>query len=156
MAFAGKLLPRKGVAPSFDALAQSIVRDVHPRTLLEQLVAAGTISVDGDVVTLIAESYQPLAGSADQIAYLARNGGDFLSAATDNIISDGDGHFERAAHYDGLSGDAVAHLDARFRKGQMALLQKISHEAARLQEKSPGSQRFRAGGYFYSPTKGDS
>lgn len=28
-------LPRQGAAPSFEALAQSVTRDVHPRSLLD-------------------------------------------------------------------------------------------------------------------------
>ncbi len=140
-----KVLARK----AFDALAANVRKDVHPKTLLAQLVDAGTVSVTGDQVTLIKTSYQPAAGSDDQLAYLAANGADFLEAATQNITDDA-GFFERAAHFNHLSPDAVTELAALFEARQMALLEEVAERARTLQTQSPGAQRFRAGGYFYS------
>lgn len=134
---------------AFDALASDIRRDVHPRTMLEQLVDAGTVRVQADVVTLLTDTYQPLPGSADQLDYLGRNGADFLNAATANVMQDPAPFFERAAHYNQLSAEAVATLEADYRAGQSALLQDISAKAAALQGSDPGTYRFRAGAYFY-------
>ena len=39
-------MPRLGPAPSFEALAQSVTRDVHPRTLLDELCRLGLARVD--------------------------------------------------------------------------------------------------------------
>lgn len=148
--FAGVALPRSGGEISFDSLAQTIRRDVHPRTMLEQLTLAETVALDADgLVHLRQQSYQPLAGSEDQMAYLADNAHDFLSAATQNILSDPPPFFERAVHYNRLTPEAVAELNHIFRVGQMALLVKLSEAAARL-GKDTGHQRFRAGGYFYT------
>jgi Family of unknown function (DUF6502) len=149
--FAGRDLDRAGPDDSFETLALGIRRDVHPRTMIDQLVEAGTISITEDGrLRLQQTSYQPLAGSEAQLDYLADNAGDFLTAATENILSDKAPHFERAAHFNRLSAKAVAKLEADFRQGEMALLQKIAAEASDLQRHSPGSHRFRAGGYFYS------
>jgi hypothetical protein len=148
--FDGRPLPRSGGTISFEGLAQSIRRDVHPRTMLEQLILAGTVKLDAqDRVHLRQQSYQPLAGSDDQLAYFADNAGDFLTAATQNILSDPAPFFERAVHYNGLTLDAVAELDGIYRVGQMELLVKLSIEAARLSS-TPGPKRFRAGGYFFA------
>ncbi|HEX7441148.1 MAG TPA: DUF6502 family protein, partial [Caldimonas sp.] len=51
---APKLLPRQGPAPSFESLAQSVTRDVHPRSLLEELSRLGLARLDplGDLVEL--------------------------------------------------------------------------------------------------------
>jgi hypothetical protein len=147
---AGRALPRIGPEGSFEALARSIRRDVHPRTMLEQLLAAGTIRVGDDgLVHLLADSYQPVAGSEAQIAYLADNAGDFLNAATENTLAPAAPFFERAAHFNQLSAHAVLTLDKTFRAGQMALLTELGREAARLQDTAPGPYRFRAGGFFY-------
>lgn len=148
--FAGRDLPRKGEG-SFDLLAQSIRRDVHPKTMLTQLCEAGTavLTAEGQV-HLAQTSYQPRAGGAEQLDYLATNGGDFLKAAVANILTDPPPFFERAVHYNQLSVEAVASLDAEFRAGQMALLLAINTRAARLQRTMPGNRRFRAGGYFYA------
>lgn len=148
----GRPLPRSGDG-SFDALAAQIRKDVHPKTLLEQLVAAGTVEVKGEEVTLCTASYQPLPGSDDQLAYLTANGGDYLAAATANVLTAPAPFFERAVHYNQLSPQAVDTLDAAFRERQAKLLQDINDMAARLQDTSPGQARFRAGGYFYSEGK---
>lgn len=149
--YAGAAIPRAGDAPSFEALAWEVRRDVHPRTLLDALVAAGTVELDGDTVHLRATSYQPLARSEDQMAYLARNMGDHLQAATVNVTSDDAPFFERAAHFSGLSQAQVAELDAMFRARQMALLEDLGARAAEMKKLPDGARtyRFRAGGYFY-------
>lgn len=137
----------------FDALAEGIRRDVHPATLLAQLGDAGTVAVQGDHLRLLSHSYQPLPGSAAQLDYLARNGGDFLNAATANVITQPAPFFERAVHYDGLSKDAVAELEAAYEAAQMQVLEAINAQAAALQASAPGTTRFRAGGYFYKETE---
>lgn len=147
--YGGKPLPRTGDAPSFEALANAVSRDVHPRSMLDPLITAGTVSLGADdVVRLHATSYQPRAGSEEQIGYLADNAGDFLTLSVANVLEAAP-FFERAAHYNGLSSEAVAELEAIFREGQMALLQRIGRDAAALQKAQPGAHRFRAGGYFY-------
>lgn len=149
--FGGRDLDRAGSGDSFEALALGIRRDVHPRTMMDQLVEAGTISVTDDGrLRLLQSSYQPLAGSEAQLDYFADNAGDFLSAATENILSAKAPFFERAAHFNQLSPEAVAKLEADFRNGEMALLQRIAAEASDLQRQSPGTHRFRAGSYFYA------
>ncbi len=149
----GQPLPRSGPAPSFEALAQTVRRDVHPRTMLDTLLAAGTVALsdDGQEVRLIQPSYQPLAGSDDQLAYLSRNLGDHAQAAAENVQGADPPHFERAVHYTGLTEAQVAELSARFAAAEMALFQEISQTAARMKEENatPGPRRFRAGGYFY-------
>jgi hypothetical protein len=146
-------LPRNGPAPSFEALALAVRRDVHARSMLDALQAAGTVALseDGQVVRLVQPSYQPLAGSEDQLAYLSRNLGDHAAAAAENVQSSAPPHFERAIHYGGLTAAQVQALDAQFRQGQMALMQDISARAAAMKRGNaePGTRRFRAGAYFY-------
>lgn len=145
----GKPLLRNGET-SFASLAASIRKDVHPRTLLEQLIAAGTVEIREDMAHLVVHSYQPLAGSEGQLAYLAANGGDYLCAGVANITQTPAPYFERAAHFNQLSAEAVTELDALYREKQMAVLAEVAEAAMRLQETSQGTRRFRAGGYFYS------
>jgi hypothetical protein len=146
-------LPKTGPGATFETLAQAVRRDVHARTMLDALAAAGTVrlSSDGQTVHLVQGSYQPLAGSEDQIAYLARNLGDHAQAAVDNVQGEGPLHFERAVHYSGLTDAQVTELAARFAAAQMALLQDISQTAAAMKRsnQAPGAKRFRAGGYFF-------
>ena len=145
-------LPRSGPAPSFEALAWAVRRDVHPRTMLDALLASGTVTLDpsGQDVRLEQTSYQPLAGSEDQLAYLTRNLGDHLSTATDNVLGLGPPQFERSVHYSGLDALAMVALAERHRKGQMELFEDLSARAAALKRGSaPGTLRFRAGAYLH-------
>lgn len=151
-------LPKNGAAPSFEALARIVRRDVHPRTMLDTLLATGTIAINEDdqTIALIKSFYQPLAGTEDQLAYLANNFGDHLSAATDNVLGKIPPHFERAVHYTGLSSAQIEELKADFDTGQMALLEQLSQKAAAMKKLPSGeaTDRFRAGGYFYHTSQG--
>lgn len=152
------VLAKNGDAPSFEALARIVRRDVHPRTMLDTLQATGTVKItDDQTVQLLQTSYQPLAGSEDQLAYLANNAGDHLNAATDNVLGQTPPHFERAVHYTQLSADQIVELKAEFDAGQMALLERLSQKAAGMKKlPSEGTQdRFRAGGYFYHTSEGE-
>lgn len=143
-------LPRQGPAPSFDALAASVRTDVHPRTMLDALVAAGTVEVQEGTVVLRQTSYQPMAGSEEQLTYLAQNVADHLEAARVNVGAVAAPHYERAVHYSHLSEAALAELDTLYRAKQQAVLEQINARAAELQPDERGPYRFRAGGYFYS------
>ena len=112
--YKGRDLPKNGPEPSFEALAFDIRRDVHARTMLDALLSAGTVTLTpDDHVHLAQTSYQPLAGSEDQLAYLTRNMGDHLMAATDNVLGAAAPHFERAVHYGGLTEEPGRHPACR-------------------------------------------
>lgn len=105
-------LPRQGVAPSFEALAQSVTRDVHPRTLLDELCRLNLVRLDTatDTVHLQAESFVPRGDWARMVGFLGQNVGDHLRAATANVLGDGQQHFEQAIHADELSEHSIATL----------------------------------------------
>ncbi len=149
-------LPRSGPAPSFEALARAVRQDVHPRSLLDLLLAAGTVTLDDqDRVHLVARAYAPGGGSPEQLAYLADNLSDHGAAAVANVLSDA-GFFDRALHYDGLTDAQVAALSAAFAAEQMDLLRRFNDRAAALQsEDGTGPARIRFGGYAYSERRRD-
>ncbi|MEM6637892.1 MAG: DUF6502 family protein [Pseudomonadota bacterium] len=157
---APRALPRAGPAPSFEALAARVRRDVHPRSMLETLIAAGTVGLDadGETTTLAAHSFQPLAGSEDQLDYLSANLGDHLSAATDNVLGAAPPWFERAVHYTALTGDQIDTLRSFHARGQMALLEDLSRQAAAMKadavDDPDARHRFRAGAYFFGTDEG--
>ena len=144
---AGAPLPRSGREVSFDALARRIRKDIHPRTSLDALLAAGTVGLEGDTVRLLKPAYVPLEGSDDQLRYLGQNVGDHLAVAVGNVLGE---HMspELAVHYDGLSDAAIEALREMWRDRMGAVLQEVNARALALQEESPGGGRFRAGGYF--------
>lgn len=98
-------LPRLGPAPSFESLAQTVTRDKHPRSLLEELLRLGLATHDAatDRVTLARESFVPSGDRERMDGFLGANVGDHLAAAVENVLGDGRRHFEQAMFADGLS-----------------------------------------------------
>lgn len=99
------VLPRQGPMPSFEALAQSVTRDVHPRTLLDELCRVKLTEHDGasDTVRVLREAFVPQGDWARMIAFLGDNVGDHLRAASANVLDEGQQHLEQAIYADELS-----------------------------------------------------
>ncbi len=105
-------LPRLGPAPSFESLAQAVTRDMHPRSLLEEMRRLGYArqDEDDDHVALQTESAVPRGDRARMDQFLGANVGDHLSAAVANVLGDGRQHFEQALFADGLSEQSLQAL----------------------------------------------
>ena len=105
-----KPLARSGPAPSFEALAQSVTRDVHPRTLLEELCRLHLARHDlgTDTVQLLQEAFVPHGDWARMVGFLGDNVGDHLRAATANVLGDGGQELEQAIFADELSSQSLA------------------------------------------------
>ncbi|MDP3820055.1 MAG: DUF6502 family protein [Burkholderiales bacterium] len=116
-------LPRQGPAPSFEALVQAVTRDVHPRSLLDELSRLGLARLDGDTVHLVTDAvYVPEGDTARMLAYLGSNVGDHLRAAVANVVSEKPPHFEQAVSADGLSPASLAAFEQIVRTQWKALL----------------------------------
>lgn len=145
--FDGAPLARRGPGASFEVLARRIRKDIHPRTSLDALVAAGTVALEGDSVVLKKHAHVPMEGSDELIRYLGMNVGDHLEVAVGNVLGDPPS-YELAVHYDGLSEAAVQSLRDVWRERMAPVMQEVNAKALELQNQSPGDGRFRAGGYF--------
>jgi Family of unknown function (DUF6502) len=111
---APRVLPRLGAAPSFETLAQAVTRDVHPRSLLDELLRLKLAALDeaADTVTLLREGFVPRGDRTRMLGFLADNVGDHLGASVDNVLADGSRHFEQALFADGLSAQSVRQMRA--------------------------------------------
>ncbi len=111
---APRVLPRLGPKPSFESLAQEVTRDVHPRSLLDELVRLGLAEFDeaADTVRLAREGFVPRGDQARMLGFLSENVGDHLAAAVDNVVQGGRRHFEQAVFADGLSEASIAAVRA--------------------------------------------
>lgn len=107
-----RALPRLGPAPSFESLAQSVTRDMHPRSLLEELIRLGLAEHDepSDRVSLNRAAFVPKGDEARMVGFMAANLGDHFNAAVDNVLAVGKEHFEQAIYADGLSDASLARL----------------------------------------------
>lgn len=150
-------LPRQGDAPSFETLAQSVTRDVHPRSLLDELLRLGLATHDtaGDSVALVSNAFVPRGDTERMLAYLGHNVGDHLSAAVANVLGDGRQNFEQAVFADELSSQSIntvrESIEAQWRALCASLVPQLNelidadHAAGR-----PQNQRLRVGLFSYS------
>ncbi len=119
------MLPRQGAAPSFETLAQAVTRDVHPRSLLDELVRLGLARWDEskDTVNLQRQTFVARGDQVRQLGYLGDNVGDHLRAAVENVLGGTDGlHFEQAVFADGLSAESIASVRPAVHAQWQALL----------------------------------
>jgi hypothetical protein len=102
-------LPRAGLAPSFEALAASVTRDVHPRSLLAELIRLRTVAhdPDSDRLTVLEEAFVPRTDWPRMVGFLGTNVGDHLRAAVTNVLGTGTEHFEQALLADEMSPESI-------------------------------------------------
>ncbi len=120
-------LPRQGPAPSFESLAQGVTRDVHPRSLLDEMVRLGVAAHDAerDTVRLLREAFVPTGDGARMLQVLAANVGSHFDAAVDNVLADGRRHFEQAIFADGLTEASIDEVRGLIQDQWHALLQAL-------------------------------
>jgi Family of unknown function (DUF6502) len=150
-----KALPRQGPAPSFEALAQSVTRDVHPRSLLDELCRLGLARLDGDTVHLEHDSFVPRGDTGRMLGFLGSNVGDHLQAAVANVLSESPPHLEQAVFADGLSPASLEAFRHLMRAQWKALLDAAVPALQQLIDADraagrPQDQRVRVGLYTYS------
>lgn len=139
-----RTLPRVGAAPSFEELAQSVTRDVHPRSLLDELIRLGLAVHDEkrDRVRLCREAFVPRGDAARMLGFLGSNVGDHLAGAVQNVLGSGNRHFEQALFADGLTEESVERLrplvSAQWRSLRASLVPAI--EAMLEAERAAGSK----------------
>lgn len=122
------VLPRLGPTPSFEALAQAVTRNVHARSLLDELCRLGVAQwhVEDDTVALLREAYVPRNDEAQSLAFLGDNVGDHLHAAVQNVLGgEQRPHLEQAIFASGLSAAAIASLRPVVLAQWQALLQAL-------------------------------
>lgn len=150
-------LPRMGPAPSFEALAQSVTKDVHPRALLEELQRLGLVRLNPveDEVELRESAFVPRGDRLRMLELLAANTSDHLRAAVDNVLGSRREHLEQAVFADELSRVSLQVLSTQIKDEWQALmarllptLENLIAEDARLGRQQ--DQRVRIGLYAYT------
>jgi hypothetical protein len=154
------VLPRQGPAPSFEALAASVTRDVHPRSLLDDLVRLKLARWDeaSDTVRVIADAFVPRDDWDRMLGYLGGNVGDHLHAAVDNVLGDRPQQMEQSIQAHGLSADSLAdmrlQINAQWRQLTTSVVPHLQRliEADEAQAEKAGTQppqgRLRLGLYM--------
>ncbi|MCJ2020371.1 MULTISPECIES: DUF6502 family protein [unclassified Methylobacterium] len=141
-------------APSFETLVAGVTRDLRPRAILDEWLDRGLAFTDPqDRIVLAEAAYVPRGDGAEgpQLYYFGRNLHDHIAASVANIVGDKPRFLERAVHYDGLSKELAAKLEARAREIAMEALQQANREAhAACQTDPGGDHRWNFGLYVYA------
>ncbi len=138
-------LPRLGPLPSFESLAQAVTRDVHPRSMLGELVRLGLVSVDEvtDTITLVRDAFVPRDDVVRMARLLGDNVGDHLAGAVANVLGDGQQHLEQAIFADGLSQDSLTAFRALAKAQWQSLRQAMIPALQQLVDADESSGRVR-------------
>jgi hypothetical protein len=150
-------IARLGAAPSFEALANMVTKDVHPRSLLAEMIRLDLVAVDAqsDQVALVKSAFVPSGNWSHLVGLLGANVGDHLQAAVDNVLGQGTEHFEQALFADELSlasVQAARPLIARFWRDMMTRLGPQLHAlmAADAAAGRPCDQSIKVGLYTWT------
>lgn len=150
-----RVLKRQGRAPSFESLAQTITRDVHPRSLLDELLRLkmAVRDVENDTVELTRDAFVPHGDRARMLQYLGQNVGDHLAGAVDNVLADGSRHFEQAVYAEGLSEASVReawqHIGELWKDLLGALVPALEGKVERDRPRDGATRRLRLGLYTF-------
>lgn len=151
-----RVLPRQGPAPSFETLAQAVTRDVHPRSLLDELCRLGMARWDeaGDTVSMSFEVFVPRGDRVRMLGFLGDNVGDHLRAAVANVLGETPMQFEQAIFADGLTAASIAAVQPQVSAHWQSLLSALvpaleASVAADAGAQPPPQGRLRVGLYMY-------
>lgn len=152
-----RAVPRQGPPVSFESLAQSVTKDVHPRTLLEELLRLGLARLDEatDTVQLLRETFVPTGDEARMFGFLGANVGDHLRGAVANVLAQGPRNVEQALFADGLSSNSVAELRPLVAQQWQAVARSLVPLVQRFIDADviagrTADQRLRVGLYMYA------
>ena len=146
--------PRPLSREAFEALVESISKDVRARTILDEWLRLGYVEVDDeDLLHLRADAFIP-SGEFDELAfYFGRNLHDHLAAAGENLLGAPDPHLERAVYYPGFSAESVRELEQLARQQAQQALHTLNKAMQARLERDRGRgdavHRFCFGVYSY-------
>lgn len=158
-----RVLPRQGAAPSFESLAQSVTRDVHPRSLLEEMCRLGLVRLDddSDTVELLRDRLVPQGDQRRLYQFLGSNVGDHFSAAVANVLSpDKPRHLEQAVFADEMSAEAINAARPLIAEQWQRVMRELGPQLTALidqdnRENRESTQRLRVGMYAFAAPNGE-
>jgi hypothetical protein len=147
--------PSRGGAESFAALVEKVSKNVRPRSVLDELLRLGVVTVDeSDNVHLVTHGFVPGNEIDAKAFYFGESAHDHLAAGAHNLSGAKPAWLERSVYYDELSPAAVTELQGKSERLSMQVLQEINREGMALEAKDPPSagqrMRMRLGVFFYA------
>lgn len=157
-----KPLPRNasdGGDASFESLVRSIKKDVHPRSVFEDMHRQGLIALDSKGrVKLIQNAFVPKQDLAQMLHFLGANVGAHLSTAVHNTLGHVPEFLEQSVLGEGLSDRGVLEVEARVRDEWRRLFKELGElmmdsMARDKAEGIDGQRQLRVGMYSASASK---
>lgn len=105
-----RVLPRHkdaSDAPNFERLVEGVSKDVHPRSVLDELLRLKLIDCRGETVRVVSNSFTPSEDLQAQLQILAANSADHLRAGRANLARGGKAFLEQAIYADELSAQSA-------------------------------------------------
>jgi hypothetical protein len=148
-----RALPRTGPGRTFETLSRELSNDVHPRTVLDELLRLGQVALEGDRVVARAGSFVPSPRLDEMTALFSASTADHIAAGVSNLTSRAPPFLEQSIYADGLTAESAELLHAAARQAWavafdtvMALArERVDHDQA-----GDGESRIRFGSYFFS------
>lgn len=155
-----RALPRSGAGITFESLSREVSVDVHPRTVMEELLRLGLVVLEGDLVVPVQASFTPSQQRDELTAIFAANAADHIAAAVHNLTLDAPRYLEQSVFADGLASESVAQLHALAREAWQRAFEEMvqaARERVAADDAVPlaEAQRIRFGVYFYSEPQAD-
>jgi len=149
-----KPLPRTG-SISFESLSRELSQDVHPRTVLDELLRLGLVRLDGERIVPARTAFTPSERDDELTALFSANAADHIAAAVHNLTAGEAPFLEQSVFADGLGEASVARLQALARSAWQSAFEAMVAEATQQVQADaalePDAQRrMRFGVYFYS------
>lgn len=155
-----KPLPRLGSGASFESLARSVTQDVHPYTVLTELIRLGMAKIEvrkgQEFVLPNQDGYIPPAGSREILDLFSANLSDHASAAVSNLL----GHsarLEQSVFAEGITRESADYLGDLARKLWLQSRIEMLAEATRCYEadkhREDATCRLRFGAYCWAQNR---
>jgi hypothetical protein len=147
-------LPKTGAGRSFDALARQVSSDVHPRTLLTEMLRLGVVEQTGERVRLCKQGFVPHHGFEEGARTLSSNVSDHIAAAANNLQGSESRFLEQSVYAHGLTAPSIEAIGVAARRAWATAMEQIVREAtSRYQHDRSlpeADMRMRFGVYYYA------
>jgi len=151
-------LPLRAAAeqPSFEALVKRVKADMRPRTVLDELLRAGVVGLEGETVMLLRRGYVSDLPE-DRLAFMGAHLGDHIRATVHNLEGQSPAFLEQSMYFDQVPVAVVeGSRDALRQIGEQALQEAYQRIARGEREALVSDQaenlpfkRLRLGVYYY-------
>lgn len=150
-----RLAAAAGGARSFEALVESVNKNIRPRTILDELIRLGIVGVDDeDRVCLNAEAFIPEQGFDEKAYYFGQHIHDHMAAAVHNLLGETPPFVERSLIFQNLTPQSAAELQRLATKLGMQALQTVYRRAREVERKDASAPdngvQISYGVYFFS------